>query len=97
MAYECKNCGFDPGKKQSRLHEHHVVPKEFGGGDSDGRILLCGNNHGNKCHKKIHIIIRKKFPIHFICSEKEKEIFKKLTKEWLDDNGCTKTIEKRGV
>lgn len=45
---KCERC-FNEPKNSKLMHSHHIVPKEFGGTDEDGRILLC-----RKCHQLLH-------------------------------------------
>lgn len=57
------------------IHEHHIVPKEYGGTDKDGRIHLCWECRlGNK---GIHNYIKDNLIVF------TKEEFKKITKGWL--------------
>ena len=48
----CRKCGYT--ESESKIHEHHIIPKEIGGTDiyKDVRntIWLC-----EKCHRQIHL------------------------------------------
>jgi len=41
---KCEKCG-----DELKYEEHHIIPKDIGGKDSDGRVGLC-----KKCHDIIH-------------------------------------------
>jgi hypothetical protein len=53
----CEACGWTPppaaGTAVRLLHEHHVLPRSFGGTDAPGnRVILCPN-----CHAIVHAAI----------------------------------------
>ena len=48
---KCAKCGVDD--EVVKCHLHHLVPKQIGGKDTDGRKYIC-----EPCHVKLHIMIR---------------------------------------
>ena len=52
----CKRCKkeFDDSIPQKDLHDHHIIPKGYGGYDKGNRCYLC-----KPCHDEIHIRIKK--------------------------------------
>lgn len=51
----CEACGFSFKHQDStRMHRHHIRPKEHGGDDgAANRVILCPN-----CHSIAHILLR---------------------------------------
>lgn len=46
--------------QESKVEDHHLIPKFLGGVDEDGRIFLCRGKETNDCHRKLHIFLGKK-------------------------------------
>lgn len=68
---------------EKKLDYHHIIPKTFGGKDSDGRIYLC-----RKHHDILHKILMK-FIWDFVPNyNKElcKDKIKTITKWWINKN-----------
>ena len=52
MKFKClfPNCNYET-ENRSQIHNHHIIPKENGGNDSNGnRIMLCPN-----CHSRVYV------------------------------------------
>jgi uncharacterized protein (DUF983 family) len=49
----CVFCGED---NQSVLHQHHIIPRRFNGGEKDNLLTLCAN-----CHELIEKIYDNEF------------------------------------
>jgi 5-methylcytosine-specific restriction endonuclease McrA len=48
----CKKCGTFGDESLTPIHAHHIIPKRYGGVDTDGRDLLC-----ERCHKAYHVFL----------------------------------------
>lgn len=46
--------------QESKVEDHHILPKFLGGTDKDGRIMLCRGNNTNDCHLKLHLKLKEK-------------------------------------
>ena len=76
----CKKCGKEYPDKY--MHSHHIIPKEFGGTDEDGRIFLCVK--GKNCHNQIH---KNLTALKLVTKEEIKEY---TLKTWLVTGGVWK-------
>jgi len=68
--------------QESKVEDHHLIPKFLGGTDKDGRIFLCRGKETNNCHEKLHLLLGKKikgFTLKWI-KEEDKDDTKTTTK-----------------
>jgi hypothetical protein len=80
----CLKCGEVLPK--NKIHEHHIIPKEWGGTDADGRIHLCEDHHTGK--NGIHNLLPKVIP-------RTKQNIIEFTTSWLrEDDSETVTRQK---
>lgn len=76
---QCEKCGIM--FPESEIHEHHIIPKNIGGTDKNGRIQLC-----KKDHDILHQMLLK--PVFKLIPAKSQEQCYKdlhsLTRWWLN-------------